>query len=138
MKPVSGEFLKEGALSIDRLIEERAPPMLNKSNFHKSVLHYSMIMCERPSEAAGTQAHSRQKPIPQLTPERVLAPRSGPANTDPPKPLQGQHAWKNLRFTALTEKCNQNCKFKYKYNNILLRTNGFAIAGENLTLKGIA
>ena len=28
MKPVCGEFLKEGALSVDRLIEERAPPKL--------------------------------------------------------------------------------------------------------------
>ena len=28
MKPECGEFLKGGALSVDRLIKERAPPML--------------------------------------------------------------------------------------------------------------
>ena len=28
MKPVCGEFLKGGALSVDKLIEERAPPVL--------------------------------------------------------------------------------------------------------------
>ena len=38
MKPVCGEFLKGGALSVDKLIEERAPPMLKD---HISV--YQMI-----------------------------------------------------------------------------------------------
>ena len=38
MKPVCGEFLKGGALSVDKLIEERAPLMLK---IHISV--YQMI-----------------------------------------------------------------------------------------------
>ena len=37
MKPVCGEFLK-GALSVDRLIEERAPPILKNPYFSKQMI----------------------------------------------------------------------------------------------------
>ena len=38
MKPVCGEFLKGGALSVDRLIEERAPPILKHPYFSKQMI----------------------------------------------------------------------------------------------------
>ena len=37
MKPIFGEFLKGGAFSIDRLIEEKAPPMLKNPHCQYSV-----------------------------------------------------------------------------------------------------
>ena len=49
MKPVCGEFLKGGALSVDKLIKERAPPMLKNP-----YLVYQMIpkvaLCARDPE----------------------------------------------------------------------------------------
>ena len=52
MKPVCREFLKGGALSIDKLIEERAPPVLKNpyfsiSNDSKScvIINYFLKHC---------------------------------------------------------------------------------------------
>ena len=48
MKPVCEEFLKGGALSVDKLIEERAPPMLKNPYFSISNDSKSCVMCKRP------------------------------------------------------------------------------------------
>ena len=54
MKPVCGEFLKGGALSVDKLIEERAPPMLKNPYFSISNDSKSCVMCKRPRVIAVT------------------------------------------------------------------------------------
>ena len=54
MKPVCGEFLKGGALSVDKLIEERAPPMLKNPYFSISNDSKSCVVCKRPRVTAVT------------------------------------------------------------------------------------
>ena len=52
MKPVRGEFLKGGALSVDKLIEERAPPVVKNPYFSISNDFKNCVMCKRPRVTA--------------------------------------------------------------------------------------
>ena len=54
MKPVCWEFLKGGALSVDKLIEETAAPMLKNPYFSISNDSKSCVMCKRPRVTAVT------------------------------------------------------------------------------------
>ena len=104
MNRVCGEFFKGGALSVDKLIEERAPLMLKNPYFSISNDSKSCVMCKRPRVTAVTpspRAHPRQKTNPQLTPRKGSIPRAGPKSKRPPKPLQGQYALENCEIYSL-------------------------------------
>ena len=45
MKPVCGEFLKGGALSVDKLIEKRASPMLKNPYFSVYQMIQKVALC---------------------------------------------------------------------------------------------
>ena len=49
MKPVCGEFLKGGALTVDKLIEERASLMLKNPYFSKQMIP-KVVLCARDPE----------------------------------------------------------------------------------------
>lgn len=105
MKPVCGEFLKGGALSVDKLIEERAPPVLKNPYFSISNDSKSCVMCKRPRVTTVTPSPGSplqaKNPNPQLTPRKGSIPRAGPKSKSPPKPLQGQHALENCKIYNL-------------------------------------
>ena len=54
MKPVCGEFLKGGALSVDKVIEERATLSLKNPYFSISNDSKRCVMCKRPRVTAVT------------------------------------------------------------------------------------
>ena len=104
MRPVCGKFLKGGALSVDKLIEERAPPMLKNPYFSISNDSKSYVMCKRPRVTAvtpGPRSPLQAKTHPQRTPRKGSIPRAGPTSKSSPKPLQGQHALENCEIYSL-------------------------------------
>ena len=89
MKPVCREFLKGGALSIDKLIEERAPPVLKNPYFSISNDSKSCVMCKRPRVTAATP--SPRSPLQAKNPKPQLMPRKGSIRRAGPKTKSTSH-----------------------------------------------